>query len=546
MKYCTVKHDPEHQYAYALDGHTIRLVLSVEKGAPFTEITVLWNNKYRLPEARNKTEMQKCGEDESWDYYFADITLSDVRLAYVFLLQSADIQVFFHEDGFARDIWECSFFQFAYLNPIDVVNTIPWSKKAIFYQIFPDRFKHGGDDAEIAPSHKWGETPTYKSTFGGNLKGITEELGYLAKMGVNAIYLNPFCKSKSNHKYNIEEYLEVDPAFGTQNDLFELLSKAHELGIRLIADTVFNHCGYENEKFQDVVQNGRKSRYYDWFIIHGDYPRKTECNYEVFAFDSNMPKWNTSNPAVREYLIPIALTYLRWGFDGLRLDVADEVSHEMWYELRRAVKAKYPEAIIIGEVWTSNSRYLRGNEFDGVMNYPLQKVFLDYFALRSITAKQAAWRINRIFFSNTLQANEMMLNFLDNHDIPRFLWQCNGDKERLKQALAALYFWVGMPCVYYGTELPMTGGEDPDNRRTYDWEKEPELYEYLCELARMRSQLPAGYYEAKEKDGALVLMRENQKECAIAYFGSIPQICERGRVLFRSENILIIVKEQSK
>lgn len=537
----TVRHDPEYQYAYALDENTVRLVLLVERGAHFTEIAVLWNNKYRLSEAQNKTAMIKGGEDNCWSYYYADIELADVRLAYIFLLRDENGDRYFHEDGFGIHIGECSFFQFAYLNSVDVVKTIPWTKKAVFYQIFPDRFRHGGGASTVAPTHQWGDAPTYKSTFGGNLKGITEELHFLAGMGVNAIYLNPFCKSKSNHKYNIESYLDIDPALGTMDDLFDLISEAHRLGIRLIADTVFNHCGYENEKFQDVVKNGKRSKYYDWFIVHGDYPRKEECNYEVFAFDSDMPKWNTSNPAVRDFLIPIALTYLRWGFDGLRLDVADEVSHKMWSELRRAVKIKYPEAIIIGEVWTSNSRYLRGDEFDGVMNYPLQKAFLDFFALRTITAKEAAWRINRVFFTNTLQANEMMLNFLDNHDIPRFLWQCKGDINKLKQALAALYFWVGMPCIYYGTELPITGGEDPDNRRTYDWDKQPRLCRYLSELAEMRMRLPAGYYEAREKDNLLMLIREDKKERAIAYFGNDSCFAApNGEVLLRSENVLII------
>ena len=520
-----IEHIPNSEYAYALDPNTLRLVLKVQKGEQFKEIGVLWSNKYHFARHRDFSRMRKYGSDGLYDVYLCDITSSDVRFAYVFLLvrQNGE-EAYFSEEGLTEDYdFQCGkypFFQFPYLNEADVMKTIPWTKDAVFYQIFIDRFKRGDfekDDGYI--NQAWGAPVNYHSYTGGDLKGITEELPRLSDMGITALYLTPIYKGRGNHKYSIIDYKTIDPMFGKKKDLDELLHRAHLYGIKVVTDTVFNHCGDMHPFFQDVMEKGKESRFYDWFIIHGDYPRKEPCNYETFARCSYMPKWNTSNPEVREYLIGIALTYLSWGFDGLRLDVADEVSHTMWRELRQTVKEHYPEAVIIGEVWHENSMYLRGDEFDGAMNYPLYRVLLQYFALGKLAAMDAAEKINRVIYGNMRQANSMMLNFLDNHDTPRFFTECGEDSAKLQSALVALYFMPGMPCVYYGTELPLAGGADPDCRRTYDWTKKPQYAAFLKQLAEMRQRLPDGDFYATTEDGVLVLVREGQGERAKAYFG---------------------------
>ena len=539
----TVEHIPNSEYAYALDAHTLRLVLKVQKGERFNEIGVLWNNKYNFAKSRNFARMKQCGSDGLYDVYLCDIVSSDVRFAYVFFLaRQSGGEVYFSEEGLTEDYdfqyGKYPFFQFPYLNETDVVKTIPWTKKAVFYQIFIDRFKRGNfekDDSYI--NQAWDAPVTYHSYTGGDLKGITEELPRLADMGITALYLTPIYKGRGNHKYSIIDYTEVDPMFGTNDDLDDLLKTAHALGIKVITDTVFNHCGDIHPFFQDVMEKGKESRFYDWFIIHGDYPRKEPCNYETFSNCSYMPKWNTSNPKVREYLIDIALTYLSWGFDGLRLDVADEVSHTMWRELRQAVKNRYSEAVMVGEVWHENNMFLRGDELDGVMNYKLYKVLLDYFALDILTAKEAAESVNRVWYKNTRQANGMMLNFLDNHDNPRFLELCKGNEEKLCAALIALYFCPGMPCIYYGTELPLLGGEDPDCRRAYDWTKKPKYAEFLKALANIRKKLPDGDFYATIQGGILVLVREGKEERAKAYFGKYDAA---GDAIFEYDNIKIV------
>lgn len=546
MNEFAIYHAPDSEYAYPLDGNTLRLVLKVARGERFKEVSVLWNNKYDFAKRRNFARMRRLCSDAMYDYYVCDLSSADVRFAYVFLLTLPnDEEYYFSEEGVTSEYdfkhGYYTFFQYPFLNAADAVKCVPWAKDALVYQVFPDRFRCGDmekDDSYI--TQPWEQVPGAKDFAGGDLKGIVEKLGEIQDMGFTALYLTPVFKSPSNHKYNIANYLEVDPMFGKNSDLYALLEAAHERGMHVILDTVFNHCDESNSLFMDVKEKGRASEFYDWFIVHGDFPEKYDaktCNYEIFADCPYMPKWNTSNPKVREYLIGIALTYLSWGVDGLRLDVADEVSHTFWRELRAAVKADYPEALLIGEVWHENAMYLGGDEFDGVMNYKLQKVFADYFAGDTLTAKQAAERINRIFGEHRRQHNEMMLNFLDNHDTPRFLRLCGENEENFRAALVALYFSAGMPCVLYGTELPLSGDGDPDCRRTYDWAAKPRHALFLRELARTRKKLPEGDFYAATERGVLTLIRENKKERARAYFGKIET---SGEVIFGYENVTIV------
>ncbi len=624
MNKYAIQHIPDSEYAYPLNENTLRLVLKTERGEKFKEVSVLWNNKYDFAKRRNFTRMRLLCHDAMYDYHVCDLTSGDARFAYIFLLTlPSDEEYYFSEEGLTGEYdfkhGYYTFFQFPFINAADVITTNPWAKDAVVYQIFIDRFCRGDsekDDTYITKS--WEQVPGSKDFAGGDLKGVTEKLDTIQDMGFNTLYLTPIFRSPSNHKYNVADYTKVDPMFGADEDLYDLIRATHARGMRVILDAVFNHCDESNPLFADVKEKGRASEFYDWFIVHGDFPEKYAssassrhperseaqskdpedesgglrtsgcfadatsplvtptpsassrhperseaqskdpedesgglrtsgcfaplnmtqfCNYEIFADCPYMPKWNTSNPKVREYLIHIALTYLSWGVDGLRLDVADEVSHTLWRELKAAVRDKYPHALLIGEVWHENGMYLGGDEFDGVMNYKLQKVFADYFAGGLLTAQEAADKINRVIMCHRRQTNEMMLNFLDNHDTPRFLRLCGENEENLRAALVALYFSMGMPCVLYGTELPLTGDGDPDCRRTYDWAKKPRHALFLRELARTRKSLPDGEFYAKLEHGCLVLVRENETERVKAYFGRTKT---RGDVIFEYENIRLV------
>ncbi len=562
MNQFAILHFPDSEYAYPLDENTLRLVLKTARGERFKEVSVLWNNKYDFAKRRNFTRMRLLCNDAMYDYYVCDLTCADVRFAYVFLLTLPnDVEYYFSEEGVTSEYdfkhGYYTFFQYPFINAADAVSPVQWAKTATVYQIFIDRFCRGDmEKNDTYITQPWDLVPGAKDFAGGDIKGILSKLDVIRDMGFNTLYLTPVFKSPSNHKYNVTDYFAVDPMFGSDEDLRRLLAAAHERGMHVILDAVFNHCDESHAFFRDVKEKGRASKYYNYFIVHGDFPEKYSprhserseespqtklCNYEIFADCTYMPKWNTSNPEVREYLIHIALTYLSWGVDGLRLDVADEVSHVLWRELKAAAKEKYPEALLIGEVWHENGMYLGGDEFDGVMNYKLQKVFADYFANDLLTAREAADKLNHIVMNHRRQTNEMMLNFLDNHDTPRFLRLCGEDEEKLRAALIALYFSVGIPCVLYGTELPLTGDGDPDCRRTYDWAAKPRHALFLRELARTRKILPAGDFYATTERGALVLVRENEEARAKVYFGKTET---DGEIIFEYENMKIIKEKK--
>lgn len=531
MKKHAIFHQPESQYAYAPTDDSLRILLRVAAGEKFDRVELLYNNKYDFTKRRAEAAMTKWVTCGGFDYYRADIHLDDVRFAYIFRITEGDKIYYVSEEGVSErydfNLAYYTFFQFPFINRADVMHAVPWTEHAVFYQIFVDRFYRGDrekDDGYI--TQEWGEISDRHSYAGGDLKGIAQKLDYLVALGFNALYLTPIFLADSNHKYNIRDYRQVDPQFGSVEDARALLEGAHARGMRVIIDAVFNHCDSEHRFFTDVLEKGKNSRYYDWFLIDGEFPDRAKGNYAHFANCVYMPKWNTSNPEVRKYLIGIALDYMEMGFDGLRLDVADEVSHEMWRELRRAVKKDYPQALILGEVWHENTQWLRGDQMDGIMNYKFQKILVDLFGMYPITAEQAADRMNALLLMNTEQANAMALNFLDNHDTPRFFRFTGGNKQKLLNAMCALVMFPGIPCVFYGTELPLDGAGDPDCRRTFDWlfrGQEREYIERFKAILALKKQraLTGGFAEKiGVQDRMLVIVRQREGERLTAYFNT--------------------------
>lgn len=530
MNKYAIFHRPESNFAYAAAGNRLTIVLRVAANDKPEKVEILYNNKYRFTKRRSALPMQRCAEDGVFAYYRADVELSDPRFAYVFRITENGKVFYYSEEGLKEDyqfeLAYYTFFQFAYINQSDVMPVVEWAKTSVFYQIFVDRFARGDfdkDDSYI--NTPWdGDIDRYSFT-GGDLDGVTEKLPYLDGIGVTALYLTPIFLSETNHKYNIKDYLRVDPQFGDGKKLDRLLTSAHARGMRVMVDCVFNHCDRKHEFFRDVEEKGRQSEYYDWFIIDGDFPDFGKGNYAHFADCKYMPKWNADNPETRKYLIGIALEYLRLGFDGLRLDVADEISHETWRQLRREVKEKYPQALIIGEIWHDNVQWLNGDQLDGVMNYKLQKILVDYFGERSIKATDAAGRMNGLLFANTEQANAMALNFLDSHDTPRFLRFAGGNRDRLLCALCAAVMFPGMPCVLYGTEIPLDGAGDPDCRKPFDWtfKNRPAAFasnfKSVIGLKKQRA-LTGARAEITAVNGLLKITRTADGESVTAYFNT--------------------------
>ena len=492
-------HKPETQYAYALSENSVALRLRTAK-EDTPEVSVLYGGKYDFARKRREKAMRLCCSDRLFNYYTAELELSDVRLVYVFRIRERGKTYYYSEDGlsehFAFDLSYYNAFQIAYLNAADIHRPVQWMQDARFYQIFIDRFFRGNeekDDSYI--TLPWGELPTPKSFAGGDLKGITKKLPYLHELGVNALYLTPVFQSVSNHKYDTQDYFAIDEMFGGEKDFRKFMQTAHEAGFHVVLDAVFNHVSERCLQFRDVLQNGKASRYFDWFLIDGDKVDRQKVNYQCFAACDYMPKWNTSCEEVQHFLIGVALHYMKeYGVDGWRLDVSDEVSHDFWRKFRAAVKAENGACVIIGENWHDANPYLRGDQYDSIMNYAFTKACLDAFAFGTLDATGFAEKLNELLMRNTDTVNGMMLNLLDSHDTHRFLTQVGADIQKLGCALAVLYLFVGAPCIYYGTEIGMEGGYDPDCRRTMDWaraEERPPLWRLVQRLAALKRESAA-------------------------------------------------------
>lgn len=472
-----ILHIPESGYCYAKNERCLVLRLRVDRRDFIDRVEVIYECKYRYQENQEHILMEKKYEDRLFAYYECAIELSDVRTAYVFRIWQKEDAWYFSEDGLTKkydfSLGYFNFFQLPYINEADLHREVEWMRQAVFYQVFVDRFCRGiseKDDSYI--NLKWGDKPLPKSFAGGDIPGITEKLSYIKELGANTLYLTPVFTSISNHKYDISDYYTVDRQFGTNEDLKELIGQAHARGMRIVLDAVFNHCSDRLAQFQDVLQKGKESAYFDWFVIQGEKPDQEAVNYEVFSFCNYMPKLNTSNPEVQNFLADIAVYWIKeYDIDGWRLDVSDEVSHDFWRLFRKRVKAAKADCVIIGENWHNANSFLRGDQYDSIMNYAFTKACMDYYAFGAFTAEQFAWKLNELLMRNTGTVNRMMLNLLDTHDTDRFYSIVGKNKNRLLSALAVLSMFEGAPCIYYGTEILTEGGYDPDNRRCFDWDE---------------------------------------------------------------------------
>ena len=206
-----------------------------------------------------------------------------------------------------------------------------------------------------------------------------------------------------------------------------------------------------------------------------------------------MPKLNTANPEVKAYLLKVATYWIEeFDIDAWRLDVANEIDHQFWRDFRKAVLAKKPDLYILGEIWHSSQPWLNGDEFHAVMNYPLSESIKDYFLRGHKETQRFIWEINSQSMYYRQQISEVMFNLLDSHDTERILTTAKGDLQSVKSALAFLYLQRGTPCIYYGTELALIGGPDPDCRRVMPWERVSEdndMLNFMKDLIQLRKEV---------------------------------------------------------
>jgi cyclomaltodextrinase len=381
------------------------------------------------------------------------------------------------------------------------VPSIPptWVQDAIFYQIFPDRFRNGDLRNDPPDVCSWGEPPGPGTFCGGDLAGILEKLPYLRDLGINAVYLNPIFASPSPHHYDTHDYFQIDPRLGDLESFQQLLHQAHRHGVRIILDGVFNHCGRGFFAFQDVLRNGPASPYVDWFHIQGfplhAYEEHLPPGYLGWWNLRSLPKLNTANPAVRAYIFSVARYWLEQGADGWRLDVPNEVDDDaFWRDFRAVVKETNPAAYIVGEIWHDGTRWLQGDQFDGITHYELRTLLLEWLVEGKYRSLAFAHRIQALLERYRPEILRAQLNVLGSHDTVRLLTAAHGDLRTVRLLWLFLMTWPGAPCIYYGDEVGMAGGADPECRGCFPWEEgswNHDLRALLQWLIALRKERPA-------------------------------------------------------
>ncbi len=405
------------------------------------------------------------------------------RCKYYFKLVSGNQSIYYFEDGFYTEHEmnhqgkSLSYFTFPWMNAIDINTTPDWVNNTVWYQIFPERFCNGDTGNDPEGTKPWGfHRVTNEEFYGGDLQGIIDRLDFLQDLGINGIYLTPIFEAGSSHKYDTTDYRKIDPHFGDEKVFKDLVDKAHEKGIRIMLDGVFNHCGKSFAPWLDVLEHGLESKYYKWFMINKwpfdkDLHNTKDGSFYSFAFTPRMPKLNTNNPEVNKYLLDIVEYWVKnYDIDGLRLDVANEVSHRFCKELRRLTKEIKPDFYLLGEIWHDAMTWLTGDEFDAVMNYPLATSIADFWLYPEKTSYDFECSINHNFTMYMQQTNNVLFNLLDSHDTNRLIDKVK-DIDIFYQQMALLFTMPGSPCIYYGTEFAMEGSYDPDCRRCMPWEE---------------------------------------------------------------------------
>ncbi len=430
------------------------------------------------------------------------------------------------------------------------VNTPDWVKDAVFYQIFPDRFAKSDRVHKAANLQEWGATPTFNGFQGGDLLGVVEHLDHLVELGVNAIYFNPVFMSGSNHRYHTFDYFRIDPMLGDDDVFQELLDAAHERGIRVILDGVFNHASRGFFQFNLALEAGPDSPYTDWFHFHNwptnAYNEGEAANYHAWWGLHALPKFNTDTPAVREYLWSAAEYWLKKGIDGWRLDVPNEIDDdEFWREFRRRCLAINKDCYIVGELWHDSQRWLQGDQFDAIMNYVFTRAAFGYLVgddmdqsdthrtglghMATINGHNFLGEMERI--NNHTYHPEIVLaqmNMLGSHDTPRMGTVAGEDKQAIRLLMLCMMTMPGAPNIYYGDEIGMMGGHDPYCRGAFPWDDEEKwdkaLFADIKKYTQMRHECVAlrrgSFVSLYADDNVVAYGRQHGDETCVIVFNN--------------------------
>ncbi|WP_059042230.1 glycoside hydrolase family 13 protein [Paenibacillus rubinfantis] len=517
--------------------------------ADANQVTLNYWNKYKPEYGIRKQAMTLWAESEGFKFYRTILTGMESRIRYLqykFEFDAKGESYWLGAEGLRKTEGAKGSYSYAYAGDRDRVNSPDWIGNRVWYQIFPERFCNGDPGNDPESVEPWGSVPTRDNYMGGDLQGIIKQLDYLSGLGINALYLNPIFAATSNHKYDTVDYLQIDPQFGTVQDLQELVQKCHERDIKVILDLVINHCGFYHPYFQDVVQKGEASDYKDWFYINRYPIHRSEDGYDSVGYYQWMPKLRTSNPEVQQYVYDIVSFWQKeTGIDGWRIDVADEVEISFLRELKSCVKKLNPNAIIIAEIWDDAKRLMASGGVDSVMNYELRTILFDYCLDRSIPLAEFHSRLVSFLHRYSLTELDQMFNLLGSHDTERILTRCGKDESKLQQLLALQFFLPGNPTVYYGDELGMTGENDPGCRGSLPWElvsSEPPLLREFQTWIQRKTTAPVLHHgntelRYREDSECYVIRRYTETEEAVLLINFSPDRQDLNSVMKRFDLI---------
>lgn len=495
-------HKSDFPYVSIISPNQIEVRIQTPKNT-VADITIGYNDPYNYQDFKTPTwielvaKMVRIAVDDLYEWWQVILQVDTKRFAYNFKLNTIDDGLWYlTEAGLNRDYEVLYQFSLPFSHSSEIFTYPEWINDAIWYQIFPDRFATSKGDCD------WHQGPvTNNQVYGGDINGIIGKLHYLKELGVNSIYFTPLFVANSTHKYDTIDYFKIDPQFGTDEDLQKLIDEAHNLGIKIMLDGVFNHTSSHHPHFIDVLANKQASKYADWYHIR-DFDKLDSLHnqdfkqlraYDSFAYVDQMPKLNTQNPEVIDHLLAAASKWTEMGIDGWRLDVANEVDHKFWKLFKQHVTTINPEIYIVGEIWHDASSWLRGDEFHGVMNYKYTSAIVDYFFKQKIDLQQFKERIVRTTMENITAVNKAAFNVLDSHDTIRVRNMANFNTENQKLGTVFLFTQQGTPCIFYGTEIGLRGENDPDNRRLMVWNPKNwdlELHNFYKRIISVRSNHP--------------------------------------------------------
>ena len=550
----TVHHDGSPYYVSfdPTGSHaSLQLRLRVSKTAPITQLFVR-----TIPDGeQHYTPMQIVASDAQCNWWQTEIRLHMLLTNYRFFFNTTEGNWSFTANGMVQ-YTPTDATDFKYLYRYDAPS---WVQGSVFYQIFPERFADGDSTNNVQSgeyscygtsvvAHAWGELPTQTGAagnahfFGGDLQGIVQHMDYLTDLGVSALYLTPIFTSPSNHKYDVQNYREVDPHFGGEQALIALREALDERGMRLMLDIVPNHCSSMHEWFVDA-QKDPKAKTRDYFTFG-----KTSETYESWLGVSSLPKLNYHSEQLRQEMYAgedaIMRYWLRppYRIDGWRIDVANmlarqgesQLEHKIGRGIRRAVKSESPSMYLIGEHFFDASAQLQGDELDATMNYrgfslPLLQWLVGYIDDTWLTRPRETWPLLptealmaqwRAFLSAIpWQIAIQQFNLLGSHDTARLQTVLDGNEALIQVAVTLLLTYPGVPSIYYGDEIGIEGGRDPDNRHCMSWDPQTwnttrrSLYQRLIHERRTAPALREGGFQALYAAGeTLAFLREAPDE----------------------------------